>query len=582
MEDRKVLLSVKDLIVKFHVRGRVLTAIRGVSLDIYENESIAIVGESGSGKSVFTKTFAGMLDSNGFIDNGKIIFSDEELSDTVVKLNDNAKKVIAENKKKLDEYSRLEFGADTYKAILELESEKRRRADLSKEEAEAYEKELLELKRERTNTFNLKQTYDPSKEKDKIKEAGKKISELDTKIRAFEKEHEQKVKERANSLAHDTAYNQEFDKKMAELKAKHAKEVSEAISAETEARNEILAKEVYLSVGRFGFRKRMKQNNALLDALKEAMKLGVDLSDEEQRNAVFDKVTFRVKYLDENSERLHGICILNLANIRDGRDWSQIRGTKIATVFQDPMTSLNPIITIGKQITSVIMKHQDCTENEARLRALDLMDKVGIPNPEARFDDYPFQYSGGMRQRIVIAIALSCQPKILICDEPTTALDVTIQAQILKLLKDLQKEFNYTIVFITHDLGVVANIADRVAVLYAGQIVEVGTVEEVFYDPRHPYTWALLSSLPQLAERNTTLYSITGTPPSLYNSIVGDAFAPRNPYCMKIDTLEEPPMFKVTDTHYAKTWLLHPDAPKVEKPEGIQNIHEKLVKAFNI
>lgn len=582
MEDRKVLLSVKDLIVKFHVRGRVLTAIRGVSLDIYENESIAIVGESGSGKSVFTKTFAGMLDSNGFIDNGKIIFSDEELSDTVVKLNDNAKKVIAENKKKLDEYSRLEFGADTYKAILELESEKRRRADLSKEEAEAYEKELLELKHERTNTFNLKQTYDPSKEKDKIKEAGKKISELDTKIRAFEKEHEQKVKERANSLAHDTAYNQEFDKKMAELKAKHAKEVSEAISAETEARNEILAKEVYLSVGRFGFRKRMKQNNALLDALKEAMKLGVDLSDEEQRNAVFDKVTFRVKYLDENSERLHGICILNLANIRDGRDWSQIRGTKIATVFQDPMTSLNPIITIGKQITSVIMKHQDCTENEARIRALDLMDKVGIPNPEARFDDYPFQYSGGMRQRIVIAIALSCQPKILICDEPTTALDVTIQAQILKLLKDLQKEFNYTIVFITHDLGVVANIADRVAVLYAGQIVEVGTVEEVFYDPRHPYTWALLSSLPQLAERNTTLYSITGTPPSLYNSIVGDAFAPRNPYCMKIDTLEEPPMFKVTDTHYAKTWLLHPDAPKVEKPEGIQNIHEKLVKAFNI
>lgn len=582
MEDRKVLLSVKDLIVKFHVRGRVLTAIRGVSLDIYENESIAIVGESGSGKSVFTKTFAGMLDSNGFIDNGKIVFSDEELSDTVVKLNDNAKKVIAENKKKLDEYSRLEFGADTYKAILELESEKRRRADISKEEAEAYEKELLELKRERTNTFNLKQTYDPSKEKDKIKEAGKKISELDTKIRAFEKEHEQKVKERANSLAHDTAYNQEFDKKMAELKAKHATEVSEAISAETEARNEILAKEVYLSVGRFGFRKRMKQNNALLDALKEAMKLGVDLSDEEQRNAVFDKVTFRVKYLDENSERLHGICILNLANIRDGRDWSQIRGTKIATVFQDPMTSLNPIITIGKQITSVIMKHQDCTENEARLRALDLMDKVGIPNPEARFDDYPFQYSGGMRQRIVIAIALSCQPKILICDEPTTALDVTIQAQILKLLKDLQKEFNYTIVFITHDLGVVANIADRVAVLYAGQIVEVGMVEEVFYDPRHPYTWALLSSLPQLAERNTTLYSITGTPPSLYNSIVGDAFAPRNPYCMKIDTLEEPPMFKVTDTHYAKTWLLHPDAPKVEKPEGIQNIHEKLVKAFNI
>ncbi len=582
MEDKKVLLSVKDLVVKFHVRGRVLTAIRGVSLDIYENESIAIVGESGSGKSVFTKTFAGMLDSNGFIDNGKIIFNDEELADTVVKLDDNARKVIADNKKKLDEYSKLEAGADTYKAMLELESEKRRRGDLSEEEAAAYEKELYELKRERTNAFNLKQTLDPSKEKAKIKETAKKISDLDEKIKAFEKAHAAKVKEKADSLAHDTAYNQEFDKKMAALKEQHAKETSASISAAAEARNEILAKEVYLSVGRFSFRKRTKQNKELLEALKEAMQLGVDLDNEELRNAVFDKVAFRVKYLDENNERLHGICVLNLANIKDGRDWSQIRGTKIATVFQDPMTSLNPIITIGKQITSVIMKHQDCTENEARLRALDLMDKVGIPNPEARFDDYPFQYSGGMRQRIVIAIALSCQPKILICDEPTTALDVTIQAQILNLLKDLQKEFNYTIVFITHDLGVVANIADRVAVLYAGQIVEVGTVEEVFYDPRHPYTWALLSSLPQLAERNTTLYSITGTPPSLYNSIVGDAFAPRNPYCMKIDTLEEPPMFKVTDTHYAKTWLLHPDAPKVEKPEGIQNIHEKLVKAFNI
>ena len=246
------------------------------------------------------------------------------------------------------------------------------------------------------------------------------------------------------------------------------------------------------------------------------------------------------------------------------------------------MTSLNPIITIGKQITSIIIKHQGCTEAEARARAIELMHKVGIPKPEARFDDYPFQYSGGMRQRIVIAIALSCQPKILICDEPTTALDVTIQAQILELIKDLQKEFGYTIVFITHDLGVVANIADRVAVLYAGQIVELGTVEEVFYDPRHPYTWALLSSLPQLAQSGSKLYSITGTPPSLYNSITGDAFAPRNPYSMKIDTLVEPPMFKITDTHFAKTWLLDPRSQKVEKPDAIQNLHEKLLATYHI
>ena len=246
------------------------------------------------------------------------------------------------------------------------------------------------------------------------------------------------------------------------------------------------------------------------------------------------------------------------------------------------MTSLNPIITIGKQISSIIIKHQNCTEAQARAQALDLMHKVGIPNPADRYDDYPFQYSGGMRQRIVIAIALSCQPKILICDEPTTALDVTMQAQILQLIKDLQKEFNYTIVFITHDLGVVANIADRVAVVYGGQIIELGTVEDVFYDPRHPYTWALLSSLPQLAEPDAELYSITGTPPSLYNDITGDAFAPRNPYCMKIDTLLEPPMFRVSDTHFAKTWLLDPDAPKIEKPAVICNLHERLMQAYNI
>jgi oligopeptide transport system ATP-binding protein len=319
-----------------------------------------------------------------------------------------------------------------------------------------------------------------------------------------------------------------------------------------------------------------------LEALKKAMQLGVDLSNEGQLNTIFEDIVFRVRYLDETPDDIHGTCILNLAKVRYPKDWCRIRGRRIATVFQDPMTSLNPIITIGKQITSIILKHQDCTEVEARHRALELMQKVGIPNASARFDDYPFQYSGGMRQRIVIAIALSCQPKILICDEPTTALDVTIQAQILQLIKDLQKEFNYTIVFITHDLGVVANIADRVAVLYAGQVIELGNVEEVFYDPRHPYTWALLSSLPQLAQRNTKLYSITGTPPSLYNSIVGDAFAPRNPHCLKIDTLMEPPMFQVSETHFAKTWLLDEHAPKIEKPESIQDIHEKLVKAFNI
>ena len=581
-EEKKVLLSVKDLHVKFRVRGRILTAIRGISLDIYENESIAIVGESGSGKSVFTKTFAGMLDSNGFISEGSLIFSDDELADTHVTINAKERNLMDRAKKELDEYAKLIPGAATYRQMLELESEKRERGELSGAEKEEAERRMKDLIAERTDLFNLAQTFDPSKEKDRIREAKAMLKDYDARIKALQKKNEEAVKAKKAAADADAAYNKQWDEKMSKLKERYAKETQGAASPAALKRNEILAKEICLSVGRYSMRKQNKLTQGLLKALKKAMELGVNLDNETERNQVFDPVTFRVRYLDETPEKLHGTCILNLANVREASDWTQIRGRRIATVFQDPMTSLNPIITIGKQITSIILKHQGCSEAEARRRALDLMHKVGIPKAEARFDDYPFQYSGGMRQRIVIAIALSCQPKILICDEPTTALDVTIQAQILKLIKDLQKEFNYTIVFITHDLGVVANIADRVAVLYAGQIIELGTVEDVFYDPRHPYTWALLSSLPQLAQAGDKLYSITGTPPSLYNNIVGDPFAPRNPYCLKIDTLEEPPMFPVSETHFAKTWLLDPRSPKIDKPEGIHDIHQKLVSAFNI
>lgn len=582
MSDKKVLLSIEDLVVKFRVRGRILTAIRGISLDIYENESIAIVGESGSGKSVFTKTFAGMLDSNGFIDQGKIIFNDPQLADTTVALTPGARKLMRGTLSRLNAISKAELGAETYKQIVELDAEKRRRSSVSDEERAAAEAEIKALRDERTNLFNERQTYDPHKERERIREADRKLKDYDARLAALQKAQQAKEKTRRQEAARDREYLAHYAQERKRLLEQYKRETGGEISEAVRARNEVLGKEIHLSVGRYGLVKRIRLTHRLLVALKKAMQLGVDLSDEEQRNKVFDTVVFRVRYLDETPDKLHGTCVLNLANVKENQDWVQIRGKRIATVFQDPMTSLNPIITIGKQISSVIMKHQGCSEVEARARALEMMRKVGIPKAEHRYDDYPFQYSGGMRQRIVIAIALSCQPKILICDEPTTALDVTIQAQILQLIKDLQKEFGYTTVFITHDLGVVANIADRVAVLYAGQIVELGTVEEVFYDPRHPYTWALLSSMPQLAERNTTLYSITGTPPSLYNSITGDAFAPRNPYCMKIDTLAEPPMFKITDTHYAKTWLLDPRAPKVEKPEGIRDIHQKLMRAFNV
>lgn len=275
---------------------------------------------------------------------------------------------------------------------------------------------------------------------------------------------------------------------------------------------------------------------------------------------------------ESNSEIKSGQILFDgkdLAKLTD-KEMQKIRGKEISMIFQDPMTSLNPTMTIGKQIMEPIIKHQKLSKAEAKGKAIDILRLVGIARPEERFKQYPHQFSGGMRQRVVIAIALACNPKILIADEPTTALDVTIQAQILELMKDLQKKIDTSIIFITHDLGVVANVADRVAVMYGGKIVEIGTVDEIFYNPKHPYTWGLISSMPDLDTRETELYAIPGSPPDLLNPPKGDAFAPRNEYAMKIDLEQEPPMFKVSETHYAATWLLHPDAPKVEPPVAVQ------------
>lgn len=583
METKKVLLSVRNLGVQFKVRGRTLTAIRGIDLDIYENESIAIVGESGSGKSVFTKTFAGMLDSNGYISSGDLIFNDDELADTVVKPKKFDKVLLDLVLKMLNRFSKYELGSEAYKKITQLKGEYRDKFTLGGDKSDEIVREIADLEYNYTETFNYRQTLSARKDREEYKKATETMKSFSARIKEAEKRKKTLIRQTKADAKRDKTYISNYKTELAALKSEHKKLTDGAISDEVIERNKVIAKEIFLSLGRYPFLKRISMTVKLLYHIRKAMLMGVDLTDEDQLNKVFDTTLFRVKFLDGTTEtQLHGVCTLNLAKIKFTKDWQKIRGSRIATVFQDPMTSLNPIITIGKQISSVIMKHQNVSPLEARKRAVELMKKVGIPNAENRYDDYPFQYSGGMRQRIVIAIALSCQPKILICDEPTTALDVTIQAQILRLIKSLQREFGYTIVFITHDLGVVANIADRVAVLYAGQIVELGMVDEIFYDPKHPYTWALLSSLPQLAQKDSVLYSISGTPPSLYNKIIGDPFAPRNPYCMRIDTLKEPPMFKVSDTHFAKTWLLDPRSPKVEKPEAIRDIHEKLIKAFNI
>jgi len=257
------------------------------------------------------------------------------------------------------------------------------------------------------------------------------------------------------------------------------------------------------------------------------------------------------------------------------KDWLGVRGKKIAMVMQDPMTSLNPLKTIGAQIMEAVALHQGLKGAAAKEKTLEYLRDVGISDPEKRFKQYPHEFSGGMRQRVVIAIAVACSPKILICDEPTTALDVTIQAQILQLLKEMRFKYDLTIVMITHDLGVVANIADRVAVMYAGDIVEIGTADEIYYDPRHPYTWALLSSMPQMGVKGEDLFNIVGTPPNLFAEIRGDAFAPRNPQALKIDFVKRPPYFEVTPTHKAKTWLLDPRAPKIEPPAAVKMLREE-------
>lgn len=345
--EREPILSVRELDVKFNLRGRKLHAIRGVSLDLYKGESLAIVGESGSGKSVFVKTFMGLLDANGWVDGGQILYNDDDL----------------------------------------------------------------------------------------------------------------------------------------------------------------------------------------------------------------------VQYKTE-------------------KQWLKVRGKEIAMVLQDPMTSLNPLKTIGAQIMEAIELHQNMHGEQARREMLSILTDVGISEPERRAKQYPHEFSGGMRQRVVIAIAVACRPKILICDEPTTALDVTIQAQILRLIRSLKEKYELTTVYITHDLGVVANVADRIAVMYAGDIVEIGLCEEVFYQPKHPYTWALLSSLPQLGVKGEPLYSIHGTPPNLFNEVRGDAFAPRNPRALKIDFEKRPPYFQVTATHKARTWLLDPRAPKIDPPEAVMKLATEGVKGY--
>ena len=300
------------------------------------------------------------------------------------------------------------------------------------------------------------------------------------------------------------------------------------------------------------------------------MKAAVGLLDS---NATVNRGEILYTYEENGREVTVDLLKLTKKQLRTGYN-----GQRLAMVFQDPITSLDPTMTIGKQIMEGMLLHKHMTKEQAKARAIELLQLVGITDAEKRFRHYPHQLSGGMRQRVVIAIALSADPDILICDEPTTALDVTIQAKILELIKDIQKKMDLSVIYITHDLGVVAKVADYVNVMYAGKIVEVGNVEEIFYDPRHPYTWGLLSAMPDLDTADDRLYSIPGSPPNLLHEPVGDAFAARNQFALVIDKKADPPLFKVSETHYAATWLLHPDAPAIEMPRELRERLERAQK----
>ena len=292
------------------------------------------------------------------------------------------------------------------------------------------------------------------------------------------------------------------------------------------------------------------------------------------KNGTVDSGTIEYTYHhDDGTKETVDILKMKKQDIR-----KHINGKRIAMIFQDPMTSLDPTMPIGKQIMEGMIWHYKTPKAEAYKKAVELLKEVGITDAEERMKNYPHQLSGGMRQRVVIAIALACDPELLICDEPTTALDVTIQAKILELIQKIQKERHISVIYITHDLGVVAKVADFVNVMYAGRIVETGTIDEIYYEPAHPYTWGLLSAMPDLDTADERLYTIPGSPPNLLHPVPGDAFAPRNVYALNIDDRAEPPMFKLSDTHYAATWLLDPRAPKVEMPAELKARIERMKK----
>ena len=574
MEEKEIVLSVKDLKINFSTDHGYVQAVRGVSFDLYKGETLCIVGESGSGKSVTSKAIMGILSANGRIMGGSIMYEGEDLTkvsedefhrirghkigmifqdplsslNPIVRIGKQITEAMLINNNRIKTYyesliseefvayknaqTEYDLGLKSGKERIKfLKSEEKKEIAKIKGEPSMYRSgslytlnldrdgKILKIKEEYKNQVN-KADKENKEALDALKvERDEKLA----KVKEWHKEKVQKINEEAKEM------KSQVKDKVAAAKEKYSNEMNEAKTNSENSRGALKERCIPL----------IKETKAAYNARKKTAKVEVKEYKAKLKERYQNKVNYAKSYLLDKEE-IKKAC--------DDAKKKYISSKKI-------------------------------TRSEAKARALKIMKEVGISNPEKRYKQYPFEFSGGMRQRIVIAIALTANPDILICDEPTTALDVTIQAQILELINRLKAERNISCIFITHDLGVVANMADRVAVMYAGKIVEYGTSSDIFYDPKHPYTWALLSSIPDVDSKEK-LEAIPGTPPNMIYPPVGDAFALRSKYAMAIDFKKEPPMFKISDTHYAATWLLDPRAPKVEMPKIVKTRIENSLKSL--
>lgn len=472
-QGKEAVLSIRNLHVSFDTDEGKVRAVRGVSFDLYQGETLCIVGESGSGKSVTSKTIMGILGASAHIDQGSITYEGEDLT-------------------------------------------------------KISEEEFHKIRGTKIGMI----FQDPLSSLNPLMRIGKQITEVMI-------INGNKVKKLRDDIINETLIKLKNDQRLLSL-----------------AKEEI----------RFSRHKKTKTNDEKLAKKKEV----------EEKKATYKKEKERLKpIIKEDRKALRGMKKVAHAKCAEFKKEKRLEHwAKQKVLVKDLFKNLFKPQAISKFLLVISERRRyiselKVTRKDAKAKALKIMQEVGISEPERRFRQYPFEFSGGMRQRIVIAIALTANPNILICDEPTTALDVTIQAQILELINRLKKARNMSVIFITHDLGVVANMADRVAVMYAGKIVEYGTSEDVFYNPVHPYTWALLSSIPDIDSKER-LEAIPGTPPNMLFPPKGDAFALRSKYAMGIDFKEEPPMFEVSPTHYAATWLLDKRAPEAKMPKIVE------------